>query len=314
MRLSATFREKNGLYHLAALLAVVVWGTTFVSTKILLASGLNPAEIMFYRFLIAYVVLWCCSPHIRLPKNPKDESMFALAGISGGSLYFLTENTALQLTQASNVALLLGTAPILTVLLSRLLLKNEPVRKSLAWGSCIALLGVGFVVYNGSAVLRIHPLGDLLTLTAALTWALYNIMLKRLDGKYATLEITRKVFFYGLLTLTPVFFFTPMTFRISQLLQPRIMAHLLFLGLAASFLCYIIWNAAVKRLGTVCTSNYIYIVPLVTLIASSLILHERITGTALTGAALILGGVYTAVNGRSPKSFKLFKKHTHETA
>lgn len=290
-----------------ALAAVVLWGTTFVSTKTLLGHGLTPADIMFYRFLQAYIIMWFFSPHLHWPKNLKDELLFIGAGICGGSLYFLTENSALKLTLASNVALLVGTAPILTVLLSRFLLKTGRLRHNLIIGSLVALFGVACVVYNGSVILQIHPVGDLLSLTAAVTWALYNIFLKKLDGKYDTLYITRKIFFYGVLTLSPVFLIRPLTTDIALLTQPAVLGNLLFLGLVASLFCYVIWNRAVKQLGTIATSNYIYIVPLVTMLSSALILKEQITPMALTGAVLILGGVYVAENGLSIPFFK--KRH-----
>ena len=290
-----------------ALAAVVLWGTTFVSTKTLLGHGLTPADIMFYRFLQAYIIMWFFSPHFHWPKNLKDELLFIGAGICGGSLYFLTENSALKLTLASNVALLVGTAPILTVLLSRFLLKTGRLRHNLIIGSLVALFGVACVVYNGSVILQIHPVGDLLSLTAAVTWALYNIFLKKLDGKYDTLYITRKIFFYGVLTLSPVFLIHPLTTDIALLTQPAVLGNLLFLGLVASLFCYVIWNRAVKQLGTIATSNYIYIVPLVTMLSSALILKEQITPMALTGAVLILGGVYVAENGLAIPFFK--KRH-----
>lgn len=290
-----------------ALAAVVLWGTTFVSTKTLLGHGLTPADIMFYRFLQAYIIMWFFSPHFHWPKNLKDELLFIGAGICGGSLYFLTENSALKLTLASNVALLVGTAPILTVLLSRFLLKTGRLRHNLIIGSLVALFGVACVVYNGSVILQIHPVGDLLSLTAAVTWALYNIFLKKLDGKYDTLYITRNIFFYGVLTLSPVFLIHPLTTDIALLTQPAVLGNLLFLGLVASLFCYVIWNRAVKQLGTIATSNYIYIVPLVTMLSSALILKEQITPMALTGAVLILGGVYVAENGLSIPFFK--KRH-----
>lgn len=290
-----------------ALAAVVLWGTTFVSTKTLLGHGLTPADIMFYRFLQAYIIMWFFSPHFHWPKNLKDELLFIGVGICGGSLYFLTENSALKLTLASNVALLVGTAPILTVLLSRFLLKTGRLRHNLIIGSLVALFGVACVVYNGSVILQIHPVGDLLSLTAAVTWALYNIFLKKLDGKYDTLYITRKIFFYGVLTLSPVFLIRPLTTDIALLTQPAVLGNLLFLGLVASLFCYVIWNRAVKQLGTIATSNYIYIVPLVTMLSSALILKEQITPMALTGAVLILGGVYVAENGLSIPFFK--KRH-----
>ena len=290
-----------------ALAAVVLWGTTFVSTKTLLGHGLTPADIMFYRFLQAYIIMWFFSPHFHWPKNLKDELLFIGAGICGGSLYFLTVNSELTLTLASNVALLVGTAQILTDLLSRFLLKTGRLRHNLIIGSLVALFGVACVVYNGSVILQIHPVGDLLSLTAAVTWALYNIFLKKLDGKYDTLYITRKIFFYGVLTLSPVFLIRPLTTDIALLTQPAVLGNLLFLGLVASLFCYVIWNRAVKQLGTIATSNYIYIVPLVTMLSSALILKEQITPMVLTGAVLILGGVYVAENGLSIPFFK--KRH-----
>ena len=298
-------------YHLAALFSVAVWGATFVSTKVLIANSLTPAEIFLLRFAMAYICIWPLSGRRLWASGWRDEMTLAVAGITGGSLYFLTENSALGLTLASNVALLVATAPILTVILTRLLLKSGRLRNSLIAGSFIALLGVACVVYNGSVILQVHPLGDLLSFTAALTWAFYNIFLKKLDGKYNTLYITRKVFFYGVLTLLPVFLIRPLTTDTAILLRPMVFSNLLFLGLIASLFCFAVWNAAVKHLGTLATSNYIYLVPLVTMISSALLLHERITPVALTGAMMILGGVYVAENGGSiPFVKKLFVKHT----
>ena len=285
----------EGIYHILALTAVAIWGTTFVSTKLLLAEGMTPAEIMFYRFLIAYLALKLYKPTFRLPESWRDEALFAAAGLTGGSLYFLTENMALQITLASNVALLLATAPILTVLLSRLWLgRSERIGRPLAAGSVLALAGVALVVFNGSFILKIQPAGDLLTLAAALTWALYNICLKKLDGRHSTLEITRKVFFYGVVTLLPVFAFTPLRFDTALFRNPVVAGNLLFLGVVASMLCYVLWNAAMHRLGAVRTTNYIYFNPLVTIVAATLCIGERITLAALAGAALILYGMWRA--------------------
>ena len=204
-----------------------------------------------------------------------------------------------------HVALLLATAPILTVLLSRLwLCRSERIGRPLAAGSVLALAGVALVVFNGSFILKIQPAGDLLTLAAALTWALYNICLKKLDGRHSTLEITRKVFFYGVVTLLPVFAFTPLRFDTALFRNPVVAGNLLFLGLVASLFCFAVWNTAVKHLGTVKTSNYIYLVPLVALISSAIVLNERITPVALGGAVLILGGVYIAENGRHIRGLK----------
>lgn len=302
-------KANRGLYHAMALIAVLIWGTTFVSTKTLLSEGLSPSDIMFYRFLLAYIVLWAYRPGLYLPRNLRDEGLFILAGISGGSLYFWTENTALDVTLASNVALLLATAPILTVLLSRLFLKGQRIHNALIIGSLLALTGVACVVYNGQFILQIHPLGDLLSIAAALSWGVYNICLKYLDGRYDILTITRKVFFYGVITLSPIFAIHPLTYDPAILFRPLVIGNLLFLGLIASLFCFAVWNLAVKGLGTITTSHYIYLVSPIALACSAWWLNEPITGVALCGAVMILGGVYIAEKGWKHLSLKqLFVK------
>ena len=277
-----------------ALAAVVLWGTTFVSTKKLLEAGLTPADIMFYRFLLAYGVMWICSPRIRWPKNWRDELLFVGAGISGGSLYFLTENMALEYAPASNVSLIVCTAPVWTAVLLSLLYRGERMTRRQAVGSALAFAGMVLVVLNGRFVLRLSPRGDMLALSAALLWMVYSLVIKRIGGRYPAVFITRKVFFYGLLTILPVFVFQPFSITSEVLARPAVWGNLLFLGVVASMLCYLLWNAVMHRLGTVRTTNYIYINPLVTIVTAALCIGERITPAALAGAALILYGMWRA--------------------
>ena len=287
--------QKNSLafYHLLALLTVIIWGTTFVATKVLLQHGLGPIDIMFYRFLLAYFCLLVIS-HKRLwADNWKDEGMLMLAGLTGGTLYFIAENTAIGISQASNVALLVCTTPIFTALLTHFFYK-EPLRKNMMIGSFIALIGVGLVVFSGSVILKINPLGDFLSIMASLMWAVYCLILKPLGNRYPTVFITRKVFLYSILSLLVYFLFDPLCMQADVLLQPVVMYNLLFLGIVASMLCFIAWNTAVKALGPSHTANYIYIQPMSTLVLSSIILSEVITLTSLIGAACIIGGIYLA--------------------
>ena len=285
---------KTGWYHLIALLVVIIWGTTFVSTKILLFNGLTPKDIFFYRYLLAYTGIWFFGRQTLFANSLKDEFLFLLMGITGGSFYFITENTALEITLASNVALLLCIAPLFTAILSHLLLKTEKLNRYIVQGSLIAITGVAFVAYNGHFVLQINSLGDMLCLMAALSWAFYTILLKQLSSRYSTLLITRKVFFYGLTSLLPLFFFHPLSFDTTVLQRPVVWGNLLFLGVVASLFCYFLWNKAVKKIGAVRTTNYVYISPLVTLLTSAIVLNETITLIAAFGALLILTGVALA--------------------
>ncbi|GHU83489.1 membrane protein [Bacteroidia bacterium] len=284
----------NTYYHLLALFVTIVWGATFVSTKVLLQHGLTPVSIFFYRFLMAYIAIWFFCPKKLWADNWKDELLLLSLGITGGSYYFIAENSALKYTLASNVALIICTAPLITAFLSHLFVKGERLRKTLIYGSLIALLGVALVVFNGNYILKLNPLGDILTIIAATMWGFYTIILKRIDTRYPILFITRKVFFYGLLTLFPAFIFSPLVTDTKILFHPLVVSNMLFLGLIASMLCYILWNMAVKNLGAIRTTNYIYLTPIITLITSYIFIHETITPIALLGATLILLGVYWA--------------------
>lgn len=281
-------------YHIIAILTVAVWGLTFISTKILLGAGLSPQDIFLMRFSIAYVGIWFISPKKLFANSWRDEFWMVAAGITGGSFYFLTENTALEYTQTNNVAFLITTAPLFTAFLSAIAYKNEKITWKLAVGSVVALIGVALVVYNGSFVLNLSPVGDILTLLAALSWAFYSLIMRRLLPRYSATFITRKIFFYGLLTVLPCFAFRHFHAPLSVLTQPVVLFNLLFLGVIASLVCYLVWNIVLHKLGTVCASNYIYLNPMVTMIGAVLLLGEQVTVVALSGSALILTGVFVA--------------------
>ena len=248
------FKNRILLFHLLTALVVTIWGTTFVSTKVLLQHGLNPIEIMFYRFVLAYVCILLVSHKRIWADNWKDETMLMLAGLTGGTFYFIAENTALEITQASNVALLVCTTPIFTSLFMHWFYK-EPLRRNVMIGSLIALVGVGMVVFSGSVILQINPLGDFLSIVASMMWAFYCLVLKPLGNRYSTAFITRKVFLYSILSLLVYFLFEPLQVKADILFHPVVAFNLLFLGIVASMLCFIAWNAAVKVLGPSKTAN-----------------------------------------------------------
>ena len=286
-----SLRNKETWFHLIAVLTVCIWGSTFIATKTLINQGLTPVEIFTYRFSLAYLCLLAFCHQKLMANTWRDEGLFLLAGLTGGSLYFISENSALEITMASNVSLIVCTTPVLTVLLSSFFFK-EKLRKGFIAGSLVALSGVTLVVFNGSVFLKLNPFGDCLTLLAALSWAFYSLILRQMGNKYSTLFITRKVFFYGLITMILYLPFAPSSFHLERLCYPLVYGNLLFLGIVASMLCYLSWNACVRIIGASRASNYLYINPLVAVWASHLFLSEPITPTALLGAGLIIGGVY----------------------
>lgn len=278
-------------YHLAALFTVSVWGATFVSTKALIAAGLTPAEIFLMRFALGYLCILPLAPRRLRAENRRDEAAFAAAGVCGGSLYFLLENVALEYAPASNVSLLVCTAPVWTALAAGRADRGERMTRRQAAGAALAAAGMALVVLNGRFVLHISPAGDLLALAAALSWMGYSLVIKRLGARYPASFIARKVFFYGMATILPVFAFRPFAATGELLARPVVWANLLFLGVVASGFCYALWNAVMRRLGAVRATNYIFFNPLVTMLTAALCIGERITAPALAGAAMILCGM-----------------------
>ncbi len=285
-------RNNLWVYHIFALFAVTAWGLSFISTRVLLDSGLHPIEIYIYRSAIAYVALLAICHKRILANSIKDELLFVLCGIVAGSVYFISENIALQYTLVSNVSLITSIPPLLTVLLVGAVYKTDRPGRGAYIGSVVAFIGVGLVIFNSSFNMSINPLGDFLALLSAFCWAIYGLLLKPLNAHYDAQFITRKVFFYGILTALPFLTVEPEIAPISILFNANVLYNLLFLSLICSLGAFLVWAITVIKLGAVKASNYLYFQPVVTLIFSMLILHERVTIIGGTGCALILLGVW----------------------
>ena len=281
-------------YHVAAFVAVTAWAFSFIFTKLLLEHGLHPIEIYVYRTVIAYVALLSLCHKRLFASSLKDELLLVLCGLVGGSVYFIAENVALEYTLVSNVSLITSLPPLLTVLLVGLIYKSSRPGRGAYIGSGVAFLGVGLVIFNSSFNMAINPIGDLLSLLAAFCWTLYSLLLKPLNAHYDAQFITRKVFFYGVLTALPFMLVEPTVNGPSVLLDPEVLGSFLFLGLVCSMGAYLLWAVAVVNIGAVTTSNYLYFQPVITMVASIFLLGERVTLIGGAGCALILTGVWLA--------------------
>ena len=302
------------LFHFLAFLTVAVWGVTFVSSKVLIAEGLEPSQIFFLRFLLAYIGMWLLAPVFRkngvhlFAKSLVDELYMVLLGVTGGSFYFYLENTALKYTQASNVSFLVSSSPLVMLSLSLLVRRfmkgrmadgQEKVRVGGVFiaGTLMALAGIAMVVFVDSGV-NISPKGDFMALGAALCWGVYSVLMGVVGSEYSSAFITRKVFFYGLLTIVPFLFFCP-PMTVELLLRPAVWTNLLFLGVVASLACFVVWNEVMAKIGNVTSTNYVYLNPFFTLLFAVLLLGERLTPLSAAGSVLIVLGVIAAGKGAS---------------
>ena len=277
--------------HLAALLTIAIWGTTFISTKVLL-EDFQPVEILFIRFLMGYLALWIACPRRLRGVTRRQEGSFALAGLCGVCLYYLLENIALTYTMASNVGVIISVSPCFTALLTHFLMRGEDrLRPTFFAGFAVAMAGICLISFNGSA-LALDLRGDLLALLAAFVWACYALLTRKIGALgHPTVLTTRRTFFYGLVFMLPALALSGARPDLARLLDPVDLGNLLFLGLGASALCFVTWNFAVKELGVVKTSVYIYLVPVITVAASVAILDEPFTWMTGAGTALTLMGL-----------------------
>lgn len=288
-------RNNTWTYHLVAFATVAIWGCTFVSTKVLMLNGLSPAQIFTLRFLIAYVMMLAVY-HSRLWADSwRDELKMMLLGISGGSLYFLSENEAMNFTSTTNTSLIVCSCPLFATLLVRLVYRST-TRISIMQlgGSLLAFAGMVIVVLNGRFVLHLSPLGDALAFTACLSWSVYSLLMKWVSAKYGAAFITRKVFFYGVLTILPYYIFYPTLPTAAVLTKPVVVGNLAFLGCLASMICFLTWNWCISKLGAVKATNWVYFNPITTMIFASWVLGEKITPYFLAGATCILLGMFVA--------------------
>ena len=278
-------------------MVVAIWGSTFVFTKLLLLGGLTAAQIFMLRFIIAYVLLlvYCLIRGIRwVADSWRDELLMAALGVVGGSLYFLTENSAMNYTTTTNTSIIVSLCPLFASAIIGLFYKSERLSRLQAFGMVMAAAGVIVVVMNGHFVLHLSPRGDALAFAACLCWAVYSLLMIPANARYDTVFITRKVFFYGLLSMIPYYIMYPGLNLHLLFTHPQLMWNLLFLGSVASMLCFLTWTWVLKQLGAVVATSYVYLNPVTTIVFAWFLLGEQITLWFILGTLFILLGMYLA--------------------
>ena len=283
--------------HLGALLTAGAWGASFLSTKVLLEDGgFTPVEMFIYRFAAAYLILLIFTFKNIRSQSWRDELTFVLCGICSGSLYFITENYGLELTTAGNVSMLASLSPIFTTILVAVMYKQR-IQPGVMIGSIVSFIGAACIIFSHGESIEFKPAGDLLAITAAFSWAVYTMAIKRLLPLYNGFFVTRKLFFYGVISGLPFLFMQQSPYHISVLFDiynPTYLLNFLFLVLVCSLAAYVMWNSVMKILGPITANNYLYFQPVVTMIAAYFVLGENIYLLGYIGSILIIGGLVYA--------------------
>ncbi len=279
--------------HIFAVLTITIWSSTFILSKIILES-LSPLQVLVIRYGLAALFLSMLYPKFKKPTSIKEEILFI--GIAGSLVgYFIFENSALQITYSSNVSLIVATIPLMTGLLSMLVFKTKFLTVRNILGFFVAYTGVVVIIINGSKLEGVEPVGDFLAFGAAIMFAVYSILMEKSEEQYHLIQKTRKVFLYGFIIMLLIVLFSGQSFEGFRLTLP-LGVSLVYLGLVASSLAFIMWNNAIKQLGPVRTNLYIYLVPVITTIFAYFILEEKITPLTVLGTVAILAGLYLSEN------------------
>ena len=283
-------KNNTAWFHVLAIVVILAWGVSFPFTKILLNAGITPTEIFVYRSAVAYLGLLVFSRFKIKVWEWRDELLAVLCGLTGGAMYFILQNEALKLTLLSDVVVVVAINPLLTTILAAIFLKDERFSWMALLGSAVAFAGVAVVTFQNGFVWGDGLLGNVLAFLAALSWAVYSVLLKRMQGRRSTLDVTRKVMIYGALCAVPLMFFEPMS-PMSTILRPDLLANMLFLALVCSMAAFFLWNVVIKKIGTIKASNYLYLDPVVSIVAGVILIQEPVSLVAMVGCALVLIGV-----------------------
>jgi drug/metabolite transporter (DMT)-like permease len=281
---SIKYKLKQVLKYLPVVLVTIFWGASFVATKFVV-DVFEPFPAALYRFLIALFVLL---PFTNKKKIANINAFWS--GFWGITMYFVFENTALRYTSPTNAAVIVSSVPLLYVLFTHVFHKVK-TNKYHYLGSVLAFLGVALVILNGR-MMKLNPLGDILAFGAAISWVFYThyvVRIKDVVGIDQTFSIT----FWGVVTLVP--------FSLSQNMQAKFeiksVSSLIYLGIVCSALGYLLWNKSIEVIGDRKTTNFIYFIPLVTVISEFVLMKSKPTIYNILGVTMLILGLYIFERG-----------------
>lgn len=282
----------NARAHLSLAAVVVIWAGSFSVIKSLLDDGVAAGDVAVWRYAIAVPGFALVLVHARgLPGlTRRDAARAAAAGVLVVVGYHLFLNTGTRYTTSGVAALVVALAPAMTLVLS-VLAGFDRIRLRGVVGLALAFVGVAVVVAfgTGEELSFSTAKGPLVVLGAPLSFALYNVLLKPLLGRYDLLALTAATSLVGSLGLLP--FVRPSTLELVVDGSAGELALVLYLGVLATFLGYIAWNAGLRGLGPTRAVAYTYAIPVLAVAIGALVLDEPLTPWLAAGAALVVGGI-----------------------
>jgi drug/metabolite transporter (DMT)-like permease len=278
--------------YLLILLAIIFWGTSFVATKTVL-NEIKPVTIIILRLILALVLLTviALSTRRKFSINLKSHGwIFILALVAAFHLWI--QVTGLQYTSASNTGWIIGTAPLFMALLGFAFYREGITLLQFA-GILVALAGLLLLIGKGDItnIGLIENKGDLLVLGSAFTWGVYSMINKKISLSYSPLMTILYLFLMMAVIIIP---FNVNTETINSIVNLSITSWMwiFFLGIFCSGIAYVIWAQALRDMESAKVGAFLYLEPLVTVIAAWFFLNEEITLFMIFSGLLITVGVF----------------------
>ncbi|KAJ52585.1 drug/metabolite transporter (DMT)-like permease [Clostridium tetanomorphum] len=274
--------------HFLAILLMIIWGISFISIKVVVGE-INPIQAAFYRFFMASIILFIVLktkfPEERILKE--DRIKMVLSGLIGVAMYFFFENYSVYYTTASNVAVLISSIPIFTLITQRILFKEKLTMPKI-FGTMFSAIGIFIIVLSKGKISLFSSgtKGDLMALGAALCWVLYTILTSSFKGSYKSITITTYQSIWGCVFLSPSILFMPV-----HVPSMKVIANLLYLAIICSCVGYAIYIYCLENLGATTITTHINLQPIVSLIGAKILLNENVALEQVIGCLIIILGV-----------------------
>lgn len=285
-------KQQRSIITLAGVAVAVIWGLTFLSIKVAVVE-LKPMTLALLRFVIATLLLppiaWLSKTSLAI--RLKDAPLIAASGFVGITLYFFFENNGIMRLSASESSIIVGTIPVLTLIVDMAIYRRK-MNPAVIAGILLSFVGVALIVIRSEAA-KASPGGYFFMIGAAVSWVTYTFITKPIAGKYSLLSITFWQIFFGMVGCVP--FALVERQNIAHLSAPVIL-NVLFLGVLASAIGYWLYVIVLDRLDASRSSVFINLIPVVSIIASFMVLGERLAPLQLAGGAAAIVGVYLATS------------------
>lgn len=282
----------------------------------IIVTEINPLLAALYRYLLASVILsiifFSTGRKIRILKE--DRIYMIIMGIFGVSLYFIFENVGVKHTTTANVALILATIPVFTLILENIKNKNKSTKTQII-GVMLSVIGIALIVLvkDKISLSLKNTFGDMMVLLSSLSWVIYTFVIGKLKGKYDGIELTFYTSIFGTIFLIPILFFVKV-----QPVSNIVGLNLIYLALVCSGITFIMYLWTLKILGPVVVNTYINVQPIVSVLISIFVLKEKIYPMQLFGALIIMLGVYLVNKihtkddkGREKEELKILDEFTN---